>query len=326
MVLGFRAVSKEAGGFAGMFEALEGATVQRGARGPRIGEEVSGTVVKIGFDAIFVDLGGKAEGTIERAELVDAEGNLRVGLGDKLKAFVVANREGTTILGTRFGNRGGAGRGGKGGGDDVSAEIGRAFQSGLPILGKVKAVNKGGVEVEVAGTSAFCPISQLDLQRVEDANVFVGRELDFLVTKFEAGGGRPNIVLSRRAVLETERAQKAAEIVGALQIGSVVRGKVTRIQLFGAFVDIGGVEGLLHRSELGIGRNGKVSQVLQEGQELDTIVTKIEPSEDPKKPSRISLSMKEVAVRRESDDAKSYQRPQHQNLGTLGDLFAKLKK
>ena len=105
-----------------------------------------------------------------------------------------------------------AGRGGKGGGDDVSAEIGRAFQSGLPILGKVKAVNKGGVEVEVAGTSAFCPISQLDLQRVEDANVFVGRELDFLVTKFEAGGGRPNIVLSRRAVLETERAQK---VVGA---------------------------------------------------------------------------------------------------------------
>lgn len=310
-----------------MFEAIEQVTTQRGVRGPRIGDEVSGTVVKIGTDAIFIDLGSKAEGVIERADVLDAEGNLRVVLGDRLRAFVIATRDGTTVLGTRFGNRGATGRPGGGrGGEEVAAEVARAFQARLPIIGKVKAVNKGGVDVEVAGVTAFCPISQLDLQRIEDASVFVGQDLEFMVTKFEAGGGRPNIVLSRRATLEAERAQKAAALIGTLQVGSVVQGKVTRIQLFGAFVDIGGVEGLLHRSELGIGRNAKVTEVLTEGQELEAIVTKLEPSEDPRKPSRISLSLKEIAAHRENEQAKTFQRPAAQNLGTLADIFGKLKK
>lgn len=323
-------MSKEASGFAGMFEALEREGGTRGSRGPKIGDEVSGTVVKIGSDAVYVDLGGKAEGLIERHELLDAEGNLRVSVGDRLRAFVVAHRSGTTVLGTRFGARSGtsgrSGGGARGAGEDVAVEVVRAFEAGLPIAGKVKAVNKGGVEVEVAGVSAFCPISQLDLQRVEDASVFVGRDLDFVVTKFEAGGGRPNVVLSRRAVLEVERAQRAAEVVSKLEIGAVVKGTVTRIQPFGAFVDLGGVEGLLHKTELGIARNARVEQVLSVGQELEAIVTKVEPSGDPKRPDRISLSMKAVAAKRESDDARSYQRPSSQQLGTLADIFGKLKK
>ena len=325
-VLGSVAVSKEIGGFAGMFEALDQGTVKRGTRDPRIGEEVSGTVVKIGADAIFVDLGSKAEGVIEREDLLDAEGKLRVVLGDRVRAFVLAQRDGVTVLGTRLGSRGAAARPGGRGGEPTGGAALLAFQSGLPISGKVKAVNKGGVEVEVAGVSGFCPISQLDLQRIEDASVFVGQDLEFIVTKFEAGGGRPNIVLSRRALLEAERAVKAAEVIAGLQVGSAVRGKVTKLQLFGAFVDIGGVEGLLHRSELGIGRTGKVSQVLTEGQEIEAIVAKIEPSDDPRKPHRISLSLKEVAAYRESEDAKRYERPVTANLGTLADIFGKLKK
>ncbi len=311
-----------------MFEALEREGGQRGTKGPRVGDEVSGTVVKIGNDAVYVDLGGKAEGLIERAELLDAEGNLRVSVGDRLRAFVIAMRSGSAVLGTRFGSRSQQGRGPatRGATEEVSPEIGRAFESGLPIVGRVKAVNKGGVEVEIVGAHAFCPISQLDLQRVEDASTFVGRELDFVVTKFETGGGRPNIVVSRRVALEAERAQKAAEVVSKLEIGAVVKGTVTRLQLFGAFVDIGGVEGLLHKSELGIGRNARVEQVLSVGQEIEAIVTKVEPSDDPKKPSRISLSMKQVAAHREAEDAKSYKRSSSSNMGTLADVFAKLKK
>jgi len=318
-------VSNETSGFAGMFEALE-REGGRGGRGPRVGDEVSGTVVKVASDAVYVDLGGKAEGLIERSELLDPEGNVRVAVGDRVRAFVLSHRNGVTNLGTRFGARSAGGKGAKGGAEEVSPEIGRAFESGLPILGRVKAVNKGGVEVEVAGAHAFCPISQLDLQRVEDATVYVGRELEFVVTKFETGSGRPNIVLSRRTALEAERAQRAAEVVSKLEVGAVVKGQVTRLQLFGAFVDIGGVEGLLHKSELGISRNARVEQVLQVGQEIEAIVTKLEPSDDPKKPSRISLSMKEVAAVRESEDAKSYKRPSSGNLGTLGDLFGKLKR
>jgi small subunit ribosomal protein S1 len=311
-----------------MFEALE-REGGRAGRGPRIGDEVSGTVVKIASDAVYVDLGGKAEGLIERSELLDPEGNVRVAIGDRIRSFVLSYRNGVTTLGTRFGARGAGGKGqagAKGGGDEVSPEIGRAFESGLPLLGRVKAVNKGGVEVEVAGAHAFCPISQLDLQRVEDASAYVGRELEFVVTKFETGAGRPNIVLSRRTALEAERAARAAEVVSKLEVGAVVKGKVTRLQIFGAFVDIGGVEGLLHKSELGIGRNARIEQVLQVGQEIEASVTKLEASEDPRKPSRISLSMKQVAAVRETEDAKSYKRPSSGTLGTLGDLFGKLKR
>jgi len=321
-------VGNETSGFAGMFEALEREGARSG-RGPRVGDEVSGTVVKVASDAVYVDLGGKAEGLIERGELLDPEGNVRVVVGDRVRAFVLSHRNGVTTLGTRFGARGAGGKGpqgAKGGGEEVSPEIGRAFESGLPILGRVKAVNKGGVEVDVAGAHAFCPISQLDLQRVEDATVYVGRELEFVVTKFETGSGRPNIVLSRRTALEAERALRAAELVSKLEVGAVVKGKVTRLQLFGAFVDIGGVEGLLHKSELGIARHARVEQVLTVGQEIEAIITKLEPSDDPKKPSRISLSMKEVAAVRESEDARSYARPSSGNLGTLGDLFGKLKR
>jgi small subunit ribosomal protein S1 len=307
-------VTKET--FAGMFAEYERAAKKQ--RNVRVGDEVSGSVVKIGADSVFVDLGAKAEGMIDRAELSDGEGKLRVQLGDRLRAFVVSVKDGQVVLATRMGGRAQTG-------EDPASEIARAFEHGIPVIGKVKAVNKGGVEVEVAGGSAFCPISQLDLQRIDDASSYVGRELEFRVTKFE-GGFRPNIVLSRRVLLEVERAARAAELVKNLEIGSVVRGTVKSLQPFGAFVDIGGVEGLLHKSELGIARTGNVASVLAVGQELDAIVTKVEPSGDPKKPDRISLSLKEMAARREAEDAKSYERAAPRQLGTLADVFATRKK
>jgi small subunit ribosomal protein S1 len=126
-------------------------------------------------------------------------------------------------------------------------------------------------------------------------------------------------------LLEAERAAAARELVAKLEIGAVVKGKVTRIQPFGAFVDIGGVEGLLHKSELGIARTGNVASVLAVGAEIDAVVSKIEPSDDPKKPARIGLSLRQLATHREAEDARSFQRPQ-QGLGTLADVLGKLKR
>ncbi len=296
-----------------MFGAME--RDQKRARALRPGDEVSGTVVKIGADSVFVDLGGKSEGIIDKAELCDPEGTLRVAVGEKLRAFVAALRDGQVLLRTRLGGKALAG-------DEPGAELFRAHENGIPVVGKVKAVNKGGVEVDIGGVTAFCPISQLDAVRVEDASGYVGQELTFRVTSVERGE-RPRAVLSRRVLLEAERAAQARELVQKLEVGAVVKGKVTRLQPFGAFVDIGGVEGLLHKSELGIARTGNVASVLAVGAEIDAVVSKIEASEDPKKPARIGLSLRQLATHREAEDAKSFQRPT-QGLGTLGDVLGRL--
>lgn len=306
------------GGFAGLLLEYE-----RGAkpvRPPRIGDEVSATVVKIGADSVFADLGGKAEGMIDKAELTDAEGKLRVAVGERLRAFVVHIRDGQIVLGTRLGGRVQKGRGA---GAEAGAELQRAFDHGIPVVGTVKGVNKGGVDVAIGAFTAFCPFSQLDLQRVQDASAYLGRQLEFLVTKLEGGrGDHPNAVLSRRALLEAERRTKAQELIAKLEIGALVRGKITRVQPFGAFVDIGGVEGLLPKSELGITRSGTLSA----GTEIEVVVVKIEPSGDSNKPARISLSLQQVALVREAEHANSYQRPAAQGLATLADVLGRLKK
>jgi small subunit ribosomal protein S1 len=159
----------------------------------------------------------------------------------------------------------------------------------------VSAVNKGGVEVTMAGVRAFCPMSQLDGGFVDDPSTFIGRKLEFLVTSYQEGRegrGEPNVVLSRRALVEAERAKQAAEVRSKLEIGGTVTGTVTSLKDYGAFVDIGGIEGMLHVSQLGFARVGHPSQVLSVGQTIDVQITKIEASDNPKRPERISLSLK----------------------------------
>ncbi|HZO11728.1 MAG TPA: S1 RNA-binding domain-containing protein, partial [Polyangiaceae bacterium] len=148
------------------FGELFAAQEKQRARSVRVGDEVTGTMVAFGEDAVFVDLGAKAEAVIERAELVDRDGNLSVAIGDSIRARVAEVRDGQILLRTRAGRS-----------DDPLVEIARAHELRIPVMGKVRAVNKGGVEVDAVGLTAFCPISQLDLARVEDAGAFVGREL-----------------------------------------------------------------------------------------------------------------------------------------------------
>ncbi len=263
---------------------------------PPVGAKVSGKILSIGEETAFVDLGTKSEALIETAQLKDAEGNLTLNVGDAIDATVTAANPETGALMLRRHAAGAAGGGKKSRGNpEAEAEIKMAWQHGLPVEGVVSGINKGGAEVQVRGMRAFCPLSQLDLRYVEDPAQFVGQRLAFKVSQFEEGRTRPNIVLSRRAILEEEQKSRAAEARSRIQVGSVVRGKVTSLASYGAFVDLGGLEGMLHVSEIGYSRLAHPKEVLNVGDEVEVQVIKIEKGKDAKKPERISLSRRSLA-------------------------------
>lgn len=272
----------QAGGFAALLAEFDQRdSKNQGTRTPRVGSTVSGRVVALTSESVFIDLGAKSEGVVDREELLDEDGKLTVAEGDTLQARVVSVKDGTIML------RKGAAKGGGG-----AAELAQAKQLRLPVEGTVSAVNKGGVEVTVAGVRAFCPVSQLDDQYVEDPGSFVGRKLEFRVTDYQEGRGTPNVVLSRRALLLEEKKERAAETRAKLEVGVVLPGTVRAIKPYGAFVDLGGIEGMLHVSELGFGRVSDPSEILTVGQSLQVQVIKIEQTDDPKRPERIGLSLK----------------------------------
>jgi small subunit ribosomal protein S1 len=271
-------VSQDFGEILAEFEHKDGGEETRKA--PAVGEKVKGKILSIGETAAFVDLGGKSEGMIDLAQLRDAEGNLTVNVGDTLEATVTGNdpETGSLVLRRKAAR-----------GQEVAAELRQAHETGIPVDGVVTAINKGGAEVQVSGMRAFCPLSQLDLRYVEDPSQFVGQRLPFRVMRIEQGKTRPNIVLSRRALLEEEAETKAAETRSKLEVGSVLKGKVTSLASYGAFVDLGGLEGMLHVSEIGYSRLAHPNEVLQVGQELEVQVIKMEKGKDESRP-RISLS------------------------------------
>jgi len=257
---------------------------------PAAGQKVKGKILSITEEWAFLDLGGKAEGRIAAADLKDAEGNLTVKEGDTLEATVTGTDPETGALLLR--RKAGGGKG-KRAAAEVPAEIRQAHEAGLPIEGLVTGLNKGGAEVQVFGMRAFCPLSQLDLRYVENPQQFVGQKLMFKVNRLEEGnrGGRgPNIVLSRRQLLEEEQQTRAAETREKLQVGAVLTGRVTSLTTYGAFIDLGGIEGMLHVSEIGHSRTTHPQDVFTVGQEVEVQVIKIEQGKDEKRPERISLS------------------------------------
>ncbi len=262
--------------FAAMFAATQ---TGKQTKRPKLGDAVRGKIVSIGKDAVFVDLGGKAEGTIDRAEVSDGEAKLLVNIGDTVEARVVSDAGGVLGLRVKLGR----------GGPQASAELAQAAELGIPVDGTVTEVIKGGVSVDVAGVRGFCPASQMEVRFVDDLAQFVGKKFAFRITRYEPR----NLVLSRRALLEEENAKLATETRKNLIPGAVIRGKVTGFKPFGAFVDLGGIEGMLHVSELGFTRVEKPEDVLTLGQELDVTIKKVEPGE--KGGDRISLSIKSLA-------------------------------
>src|SRR5919108_4147800 len=170
---------------------------QEARRALERGQVVKGRVIQITAEHVFVDVGGKGEAWIDRAELADGEGQLRVKVGDEVEATVVST--GDEIRLSHKLRQGAQAR----------EALAVAAQTGVPVEGRVAGVIKGGYEVTVGGLRAFCPFSQMELRRVESEHDYVGRVLSFRVTRF-AEGGR-NIVLSRRALLEEEAAKTAEE-------------------------------------------------------------------------------------------------------------------
>lgn len=249
---------------------------------PEVGQKVEGTILSIGNDVAFVDIGAKAEGTIDCAELLDEDGDLTVDVGQRIEAMVAAvDPSGTFVLRVRPGS------------SDTSAdELRLAFEQKLPVEGLVTSEVKGGVEVMVGNLRAFCPVSQLDARYVESVEEYVGQRFQFRIRTFEGGGRRPNVVLSRRQLIEEEAARRAEELREYLEVGAILEGTVTSITTYGAFIDLGGLEGLLHASEMGHRRGIDPKQVVREGQRLEVQILKIEPPTKSGQTERISLSIK----------------------------------
>jgi small subunit ribosomal protein S1 len=269
--------------FASMLAEFDSGKPKAAKKRPRVGDVIKGPVISIGKDAVFIDAGGKAEGVLARDQVSDKDGKLLVKVGDVVEGRVVADAGGVLELRVKLGGRG----------PEARAELQQAQELGIPVEGVVQEVIKGGVSVDVAGVRGFCPASQLDARFIEDLSTYVGQRLTFRITRYEPR----NLVLSRRALVEEENEKRAAETRKKLVPGAVLRGKVVGFKPFGAFVDIGGVEGMLHISELGYTRVDRPEDVLSLGQEIDVAVLKIEPGQDGKgKPSeRISLSLKALA-------------------------------
>lgn len=281
------------------------------------GDRVKGKIVSIGGEVIILELeGGLGEGMLDAVELRDARGHMAVAVGDTVDAVVVEPaQQGRALVlrRTALGRSGRGSSGATGGAGELLAELANARDHGLAVEGVVTASNKGGLEVTVSGLRAFCPLSQIDLRPVADPAALIGQRLSFRVLRIEGGGedtdeaGRrgPNVVLSRRALLEDEARARAAVTRTKLAVGAVLPGVVTGLRDFGAFVDLGGIEGLLHVSELGFGRVGRPSDVLTVGQPVVVQVIRIEKRPPPKNPTaktdpnrteQVALSLKSLTA------------------------------
>jgi len=267
--------------FAALLAASETAAAKRKQR-LRSGEVVRGRVISVGATTAFVAVGGKAEAAIDVAEFRDpGTGTVSIKEGDEIEATVVddGSRSGSIVL-KRVAGRG----------SHLPGELEQAFANRIPVEGVVTGEIKGGYEVQLGSVRAFCPGSQIDRRRVEGRS-YVGERLRFRITKLE-GGGR-NVVVSRRQLLDEEAEAQAAATWERLQEGAVVSGTVTSLRDFGAFVDLGGVEGLIHVSEIGPGRVTNPGEVLQVGQQVEAQVVKLET--DAKGSRRVGLSLRALA-------------------------------
>ncbi|MEW5853815.1 MAG: S1 RNA-binding domain-containing protein [Myxococcota bacterium] len=261
--------------FAGMMEAALRAPRKQVHPGDRVG----GKVTHVGEKRVTVDLGGGVDGLMELSELAEPGEKPDVKVGDTLEGFALRVERGTVVMGKSAG-KGLAGR----------YALEEAARTGVPVEGLVVEVNKGGYVVDVSGTRAFCPLGQMDTRRIDDPNTMMGRKLSFKVTELRDG---KDAVLSRKAILEAEAAVRAAETRKKLSVGARFKGTVVNVRDFGAFVDVGGVEGLVPAGELAYGRN-RPQDVVRVGQEVEVEVMRIEPGKDGKG-ERISLSMRALA-------------------------------
>lgn len=241
------------------------------------GDTVSGVVIKISKETVFIDLGGKSEGFAEIEEFRDKDGTLSVKEGDRVELRVAFLRGGIHLSKSL-----------KVHGAKAVELLREAQRNQIPVEGRVAAVNKGGFEIEISGLRAFCPLSQIDLRYCEKPEEHIGARYQFRIREIKEKG--KNIIVSRRVILQEEQDKKAKEVLAGLKPDLELEGKVTRLADFGAFVDIGGVEGMVHVSEFTHARIGHPSEFLEQGQMVKVKILKIETDKSGK--PRIALSLK----------------------------------
>jgi len=239
------------------------------------GQKIKTVVISISGEMVYVDLGGKSEGVIDLAEFVKEDGTCNVREGQEVVAYFLSVQNGTRRLTTRL----------RGFSTLDVAEIRDAFHAGIPVTGKVKAAVKGGYEVTVAGVRCFCPFSQIDLKVSKESDAYLGQTFSFKVLEYENDGR--NIVLSRRALLQEERQAQIDRFKETLSVGMEMKGVVRSVQNFGAFVDLGGVDGLIPSSEIGWDRTERPEDVVSVGQEVTVKVIGLDWAKN-----RLTLSLK----------------------------------
>ena len=242
------------------------------------GQTIGGTIVAIGPEGAFVNVGGKGEALIGIAELKNADGRVEVEVGDHIEAMVVSTEGGLTL--SRRLVRGAA----------TNRQLDDAWKAGLPVEGRVERDVKGGYEVRLGGQRAFCPFSQIDTVRTADPAQHVGRVYAFRIIEYKEAGR--NLIVSRRALLEEEQRAQAIEVRRTMVAGAVVTGRVTSVREFGAFVDLGaGVQGLLHVSEMGWARVSDSSHLVAPGDEVTVKVLRIDENTQ-----KIALGLKQLTA------------------------------
>ena len=257
-------------------DALLAGTATANAEAPlEPGARVTGTVLSVGADTAFIDLGGRRQGAMKLAGIVDEAGELPA-VGQTLELSVGTRNEEDGLYEVAAANRA------------VSVDDWSQLEAGMIVEARVTAANKGGLECEVAGLRGFMPTSLVSPWRIENLAELVGQTLESLVTEIVPAARR--LVLSRRAVIERQAADARLRMLETLEVGSSIDGIVRSVRDFGAFVDIGnGVEGLVHVSQLSWDRVANPADVLQPGQKVRVVVKKID-----RQTGKIGLSIRDL--------------------------------
>ncbi|MCK5735513.1 MAG: S1 RNA-binding domain-containing protein, partial [Spirochaetaceae bacterium] len=238
------------------------------------GQSIETTIVSISGENIFLQLSGKSEGILDAAELIDKSGQLTVKEGDNIKAFFLSSQNGEMLFTTRI-------RGDKAG----KAVLENAYKNGIPVEGLIEKEIKGGFDIKIGESRAFCPYSQMGLKRIEDPETYIGKNLTFKITEYGENGR--NVLVSNRKILEEQLKERVEILKKTLHEKMVIKGTVKLIQDFGAFIDLDGVQALLPISEISRSRVDDIHKVLSVGQEVEASIIKLDWKKE-----RITLSMK----------------------------------
>lgn len=241
-----------------------------------IGEMIETTVVAVSGDTIFIDLGLKSEGFVDAAELTDENGEVKVKEGAKIKVYFVGNQRDELHFTTKLAGQ-----------NADKSVLENAYQNGIPVEGHVTQEIKGGFEVMIGTTRAFCPYSQMGYRQRKEPAEYVGTHQTFKIQEYKNEG--KNIIVSNRVLLEEEANNELQKLSEKITVGTVVKGTVKSIESYGAFIDINGFQALLPISEVSHVRVTDLGTVLKVGQEIEAKVIKTDWAHE-----RVSLSTKEL--------------------------------